>query len=117
MDPYRAPETPAAAAAEQRLAARTAELARLGAVQRAREARRKRIIRNALVIVSALGALYIVVGLVLLTTVLEYEQWLGASLLVSTIGVPMALVFALGMKVPPKEGNPFGGLPNGGPGQ
>lgn len=114
-DPYRAPEVPASTLAERRLAERTAMLARAGALARARRARRRRLARTLLIAITCLSASYIAIGIVLrLTWLRDVGPWLNASILVCAIALPMSFLFALGMKVPPAEGNPFGGLPNGG---
>ncbi len=115
-DPYRAPEVPAGTLAERRLAQKAAAFAEAGARERARRARRQRVLRVALLSASGLGALYTAAGTFLRFTYLDSVkiEWLDGSLLVLAIAVPMAFLGAMGMKVPAQEGNPFGGLPNGG---
>lgn len=115
-DPYRAPEVPAGVEAERRLAQKAAAFAHAGARERARLARQKRLVRGALLAVSVAGGLYTAAGTFLRFTYLDTVKidWLDGSLFVLAIAVPMTFLVALGMKVPPEEGNPFGGLPNGG---
>ncbi len=111
-DPYRAPEVPAGVEAERRLDQRMSELVDESARQRANAARRARWLRRALLLSAAMAGLYTIAGIVLQCTICPRSQWLAGSVLVGAIATPMALFFAIGLKVPPRPGDPFGGMPN-----
>jgi hypothetical protein len=113
VDPYRSPEVPAGAQAERRLRERAAARMAEAAVDRERRRRRRLRLERAVLWASLLALAYVALAVTLRLTVYEWDppSWLDASLLVAGIGTPMSFFFALGMKVPPREGDPFGGLP------
>ncbi len=110
-DPYRKPELPAAEVAQRRLDEKMSEVAERSARERAQKALRMRRLKKALFATTAISALYTALGVALITTV--KSALFSGSVLVVGIATPMSLVLALGLKVPPQEGNPVGGMPNG----
>lgn len=125
-EPYRTPEVPASVEAARRLELRTTEIAAKSASERARAARRARVLRRAVITFAVLAAVYTVAALVV-CVIARYDSYLlpideawrdalAISLLVSAIATPMSIVFAVGMKVPPGGDSMSGpgGVPPGG---
>jgi hypothetical protein len=104
-DPYRRPETPSAVAAERRLRERLEATKGSAAAERERSHRRRAAFKRALLVLSMLSGLWVVVALVLRSAAGINSSWLSMSLLVCGIGTPLAFVFALGMKIPPRPGD------------